>query len=228
VRPAAESAPPGPRLPRSVRLAALLCFVLASLTLLSSLQDLTLLATLDQLRDELARPGAAVPARRFGLDSEVQVRALQTQLSALEPLRTSRSLVLVGLAGACFLCIGAAGHLVRRAGPLPREGMRQLLGRAALVAAFLRTVDGAQLTVVWQRMGQVGAELVDRVPAVAQLEDPALIQQLQTSLPSFFAAAAIVHTVLVAGGFLALAQYFRSERVRQLVAAQEPQLGRDA
>ena len=226
MRPTPEAPlPPGPRLPRGVRVAALICFVLASLTLFRSLQDLVLLTHLEDVRAWLDTPAAGRPAA-FSTDPELERRAMEAQLSALEPMRGPRALTLVALAGACFLCIGAAGHLLRRAGPLPREGMRQLLGRAALVAAFLRTVDGAQLTVVWQRMGQVGAELVDRVPAVAQLEDPALIQQLQTSLPSFFAAAAIVHTVLVAGGFLALAQYFRSERVRAAVAAQEPQLDR--
>ena len=226
MRPTPEAPlPPGPRLPRGVRVAALICFVLASLTLFRSLQDLVLLTHLEDVRAWLDTPAASRPAA-FSTDPELERRAMEAQLSALEPMRGPRALTLVALAGACFLCIGAAGHLLRRAGPLPREGMRQLLGRAALVAAFLRTVDGAQLTVVWQRMGQVGAELVDRVPAVAQLKDPALVQQLQDSLPSFFAAAAIVHTVLVAGGFLALAQYFRSERVRAAVAAQEPQLDR--
>jgi hypothetical protein len=217
VRPAAEASPPGPRLPRAVRLAALLCFVLASLTLLSSLQDLTVLAHLEQLRDELARPGAAAARpTRFNLDPELQRRALQTQLDALEPLRTSRAVVLVGLAGACFLIIGASGHLMRRAGVLPREGMRLLLGRAALVAAVLRTVEGAQSAVVWRRLGPV---LVENTPGAEALREVA---------PTAFAASAMVFTALVVGLYLALAQYFRSERVRQLVAAQEPQLGRDA
>lgn len=227
MRPAAALPAPGPRLPRGVRVAALLVFVLSSLTLFRSLQDLVLLTHLEDVREWLDSPAASRPSS-FSTDPELERRAMAAQLDALEPMKGPRAFALVGLAGACFLCIGAAGHLLRRAGPLPREGMRQLLGRAALVAAFLRTLDGAQLTVVWRRMGGVGAQLLDRVPAVAQLKDPALVQQLQDSLPSFFAAAAIVHTVLVAGSFLALAQYFRSERVRALVAAQEPQLGRDA
>jgi hypothetical protein len=133
----------------------------------------------------------------------------------------------MGLAGACFLCIGAAGHLMRRASALPREGMRQLLGRAALVAAVLRTVEGAQTAVVWRQVGAVSSELVERMASAQQLQDPALVQQLRDATPGFFAAAAGVFTILVAGSFLLLAQYFRSERVRALVAAQEPQLRRD-
>ena len=197
-------------------MAALLCFVLASLTLMSSLQDLTVLAHLDQLRDELARPGAASGPTRFNLDPELQRRALQTQLEALAPLRTSRAVVLVGLAGACFLCIGAAGHMMRRAGGMPREGMRQLLARAAVVAAVLRTVEGAQSAAVWRQLGPV---LVEHTPGAEALREVA---------PAAFAGAAMFMTALVVGIYLALAQYFRSERVRQLVAAQEPQLHRDA
>nr|WP_153866331.1 MULTISPECIES: hypothetical protein [Myxococcaceae] len=206
----------------------MVCFVLSSLTLFRSLQDLVLLAHLGELRDYASRPASAARELPSGLDPEVERRALEAQVSALEPMREPRALILVGLAGACFLCIGAAGHLLRRAGMLPREGMRQLLGRAALAAAFLRTVDGAQLAVVWRRMGTVGAELMDRMPGFADLKDPALAEQVRTAMPAFFSAAAVVHTALVAGLFLLLAQYFRSERVRALVAAQEPQLGRDA
>ncbi len=215
MKPAPAVSPPGPRLPRGVRLAALLCFVLASLTLMSSLQDLTVLAHLDQLRDELARPGAASGPTRFNLDPELLRRALQTQLEALAPLRTSRALVLVGLAGACFLLIGAAGHLMRRAGVMPREGMRQLLTRSAVVAAVLRTVEGAPSAGVWRRLGPV---LIENTPNAEQLREVA---------PGVFVAAALVLTAGVVGTYLLLAQYFRSERVRALVAAQEPQLDRE-
>jgi hypothetical protein len=88
--------------------------------------------------------------------------------------------------------------------------MRQLLGRAALVAAVLRTVEGAQTAVVWRRLGP---ELVQRTPGA---------EQLQEAAPVAFAIAAMLFTAAVAGTFLLLAQYFRSERVRALVAAQEP------
>lgn len=214
--PAAARPVPGPRLPRGVRAAALALFLLSSFTMMSSLQDLMVLSQPDALREALARPGAAQRRGAFDVDPALQRRALETQLSALEPMRGSRSLLLVGLAGACFLCIGAAGHLLRRAGPLPREGMRQLLGRAAIVAAVLRTIEGAQTAVVWRRLGP---ELIQGTPGA---------EQLQYVEPSYFAAAAMLYTALVAGTFLLLGQYFRSERVRALVAAQEPPLRRDA
>ena len=150
------------------------------------------------------------------MDPELQRRACEAQLSALEPMRGSRALAAGALAGACFLCIGAAGHLLRRAGVLPREGMRQLLGRAALVAAVLRTMEGAQIgrgvARGWAPRAGAGARRRARRSSHG------------SAAPAAFAARrpCVLHGARVAGAFLLLAQYFRSERVRALVAAQEP------
>ncbi len=115
-----------------------------------------------------------------------------------------------------FVFVGASRML--RPGGMPREGMRSLISWASLLAAVLRTIDGAQFQVVVDHMG--AALVKGPFPPeweAAQLE---AIKQYGPAVLTWFYRGL---TFAVAGSFAVLGQYFRSERVRQVVMAQDGQ-----
>jgi hypothetical protein len=199
--------PPG--LPRGISIAALLCLVLSGLTGMGAAMEAANVAHLSELKEQAPRNMAV-----FG-DPVVFERTYKAQLSALEPMRDSRTLVLGALAVACALVFVSAGRMLRPGG-LPRDGMRRMLGWTALAAAILRVIDGAQWRVVVERYSAVMAEAMGTLP---ELQDPAVAEQLQSLLPTLMEAATIAHTAFIAGAFVLLGQYFQSERVREAVLA---------
>ncbi|WP_224365492.1 hypothetical protein [Hyalangium versicolor] len=197
------------RLPRGIRIAAVLSLILAGLTGMSSVTEASSLSQFSEYKEAvLANAG------RFG-DREANEHVLHAQFSALEPMREPRIFLLGTLAVVCAF-VFVAGARMLRPGGLPREGMRRLLGGAAIVAAILRTIEGAQWMVV---VNQMSAALVKG--PFPSWQDPASIELIQRFAPAMLAAGYIGMTALVAGGFVLLGQYFRSERVRQVVTAQD-------
>ncbi len=206
------SAPPPdvlPPLPRRIRFAAVVCLVLSGLTGLFSLSEMMSLGHLSELRDS-DQPRLSM----FG-DPAVTQRAFEAQLSALEPMRESRSLVLGALSVACAFTFVAAGRLLRPGG-LPLERVRRLLGAASIVAALLRTIDGAQWAVVARRMA---VTLVDALRQQPEFQAPEMAAQLEPTVLFFMSASTMLQTAVIAGTFALLGQYFRSETVRQAVIA---------
>jgi hypothetical protein len=201
-----------PELPRGIRIAAMVCLVLSGLTGLFSLTEALGLSRLSELKE-------AGPSR-FTLvgDPAVTERAFEAQYSALEPMREARSLVLGALSVACAFAFVSAGRLLRPGG-LSMERMRRMLGATAFAAAALRTIDGAQWAVVVRRTAQAMAEAMSTLP---EFKDPALSAQLQSTLPSILLVGTGFHTLLIAGTFALLGQYFHSERVRQAITARDP------
>ncbi len=199
-------------LPPRTRAAAMVCLSLAALVGVMAASEGLTLAHLAEVRD-------APPSRlRFGPDPELEARLQRAQLAALEQAREPRMVILFSLAVTCALVFVAAGRLLRP-GALPREGMRKLLAGAALLAALLRTVDGAQETVVAQRT----VPLLEQGMSAGSGEDPRVAQMVRQVLPRALVGTTVLRTVFVAGLLLVLAQHFRSERVKEWVAAEDGQ-----
>ncbi len=206
-----EPTPQPSGLPRNISVAAVLCLILSGITGMASAMEAANLARLSELQEE-PPPRAAV----FG-DPAIVERVFKAQLAALEPMREPRALILGSLAVACALAFVAAGRLLRPGG-LPREGMRRLLGGAAIFAAILRTLDGAQWMVVVRRASAVMAEAMSALP---EFQEAATPEQLKSTVSFLLSAATVAQTAFVAGAFVLLGQYFRSESVRQAVTAQD-------
>jgi hypothetical protein len=200
---------PPPKLPRGIRIAAVLCLVLSGLTGMSAVTEASSLTQFSEYKDAVLSN-----AGRFG-DRESNEHVLLAQFSALEPMREPRTFLLGTLAVVCAFVFVAAGRMLRPGG-LPREGMRRLLGGAAILAAILRTIDGAQWMVVVDRMS---AALV-KGPFPPE-QDATSIELIQSVGPFVLSAGYIAVTAFVAGAFILLGQYFRSERVRKVVTAQD-------
>ncbi len=206
-------ASPPQALPRGLRLAALVCLILSGLSGFSSLKETLELSQLSELRDEASN------LARFSKDKDLIVlaRLSEAQLAAREPLRESRSLVLGALSLACAFMFVCSGRLLRPAG-LPLERIRRLLGGSAIIAALLRTIDGAQSAVIGR---SVGAAAVDILGTLPEFQKPEALAQLKAGLPGLSAAFAMVLTAIIAGTFALLGQYFRSERVRETIIAHD-------
>jgi hypothetical protein len=135
------------------------------------------------------------------------------QISALEPMSRHRSALLTALAFACALAFAASIRLLRPSG-LSIEGMRRLLGMAALIAAVLRTIEGAQFTVIARRMGAaLDSALANGSPD----------SELTGAMASLMTSASVGLTALIAGSFLVLSLYFRSEKVKLALAGDSSQ-----
>ncbi len=204
-----------PALPRRIRFAAAVCLVLSGLTGLLSLKEALELGHLTEVKE--ARLERLPPMG----DPAMTALTIEAEYAALEPMREPRSLILVALSVACAFTFIASSRLLRPDG-LPLESMRRLLGGAAIATAILRTLDGAQLTVVFRRTGFAMAEgLGKAVNVPPELQDPEMLAWMKTFMPVFMTTAAVLWTALVAGTFALLGQYFRSERVRQVITAQD-------
>ena len=206
-----------PALPRGVSVAAVLCLVLSGTTGMYAAMEASSLMNLAQVRD-------SPPRDLSGLGDPASIKlmegVLHAQLSALEPMQESRSLVLGALAVTCAFAFVAAARMLRPAG-LPREGMRQLLGGAAILAAILRVIDGAQWLVVVNRANAAIAQEI--LPKLEQLKTPAaeFLRQFFTHLPNLLPALTLAHTFFIAGAFVVIGRYFHSDRVREAVTAQD-------
>jgi hypothetical protein len=198
-------------LPRRIRFAAAVCLVLSGLTGLVSLKEALELGHLSEAKEaQLARlPGMG--------DAAVNAALIEAHYAALEPMREPRSLILIALSVACAFTFIASSRLLRPDG-LPLESMRRLLGGAAIATAILRTMDGAQLAVVFRRMGEALGKVMSFPP---EIQDPAELALLRSFAPVFLTTAAVLWTGFIAGMFALLGQYFRSERVRQVITAQD-------
>ncbi len=135
---------------------------------------------------------------------------LESRINALESMRGARVLTLLALTVASTLTFVGAFRLLRPAGAA-REDVRRLLERTAVACAVLRTIDGAQMTVLAKKIG--GAS--DRVMASSDLPGG----YPDGFMAAVLSATSIGMTVVVAGGFLGLSMYFRSNGLRAWVAA---------
>jgi hypothetical protein len=194
-------------LPSRLRLATLLAVLLSGLCGLFSAWDGFSLLRFNELKQ-------AQPPFKLAPDPVLAEQLRVSRLVALEQMREPRMVVLFTLALACSLSFVASTRLLRPAG-LPREGIRRILVWALVVSAALRTIDGAQDTVVARSTAEVlrrGLALPEGISAEAAERLRGLVG------PTAFGVA-ILQTALVVGPLLLLSQYFRSPRVKEWLAA---------
>lgn len=196
--------PPGP-LPAPLRRAAFLCLVVSAAAGYASLNEAMRLEALPseaQQQQEVSALPVEPEMRPF-----VEA-AMKAHILGLSSMKTSRQWILGGLWVATLLSLVGSMRLFRPA-RFPRDKAVQILGRSTFAAALLRVIDGAQMTAVAQRMGNAAAPFA---PAQWNLE----AMPTDTLAHSFMVFSAAL-TFLVAGLFLALSMYFRSEKTQQLL-----------
>src|SRR5262249_34721602 len=112
-------------------------------------------------------------------------------------------------------CFVSAGRLLYPRG-VSRESMRRLLGTSLLIAAVLRTVDGAQWAVVMHRVAkEAGPQLFE-----GAFENAAGVDlEAKQLVPAVFSAVTVLQTGIVVGAFTLFAHYFRLQRVKEGIAA---------
>jgi hypothetical protein len=193
-------------LPGRLRLATLLAVLLSGLCGLFSAWDAFSLVRFNELKQ-------AQPPFELAPDPVLAEQLRLSQVLALEQMREPRMVLLFALAMACSLSFVASTRLLRPAG-LPREAVRRILVWALVVAAALRTIDGAQATVV----ARSTAEVLRRGLAIPEGMSGAAAEQVRSLVAPAAFLVAILQTALVVGPFLLLSQYFRSSRVKEWVA----------
>ena len=219
--PAVTPKRPAAALPQGLRNTTLLCLVLGGTVGLFSASEAASLTNLSAIRETPTRGSSF-----FG-DPAVMEKASAAQVTAytqaVEPMQVPRGLTLGALAIACGLVFVSAGRLLRPQG-MPREGMRWLLGGALIAAAMLRAIDGAQMTVVAKRIGAAAGKVM--LEAEPYRSDPSAYASMPALVSAMIAGFAVLQTAVVAGGLLALSLYFRSEKVRKIIAFrdQKPEL----
>jgi hypothetical protein len=191
--------------PGRVRLALVLALVLGGTCGLLSAWEGFRLARFSELRQ------AQQPFPR-NTDPILAEQLRSSQILALEQMREPRMVVLFALALSCSLTFVASTRLLRPAG-LAREGVRRILVWALVIAAALRTIDGAQTAVVARRVAEVLRRGLPVPPGV----EGATAEQIRGIAGPAALVVAILPTALVAGTLLGLSQYFRSPRVRAWV-----------
>jgi hypothetical protein len=199
--------PGGPgKLPLAIRNPSLACMALSAIVGFVSLSELLGLAQVSQPN----RPPIEVPA----LGNEALQKGYEARLLAVESMRVPRVLILSSLGLVCALNFVSASRLLWPRG-LRRESMRGIVVSSSVAAAVLRTLDGAQLAVVMRKVGAAVARSAGVFPALSSLT-PA---ELEASARAWAVAIAVVQTSAVVGAFAVLSQYFRMQKVKQLIAA---------
>jgi hypothetical protein len=194
-----------------VRQAALAVFVLTFLIGVLSMKEAFELGML-----EADRHRVEAEAQRFDFfgDPAIFSAAHAAGIAALEGMKVGRGVVLGALAAACGVAFVSALRLLRPDG-LPRESVRRLVVSSLIATAVLRTIDGAQLAVVAQRSMRAA------LPHLKIVDPGATMPISESILEPLMVMGVFAYTALVVGLLLVLAQYFRSEKVKQLVALQD-------
>lgn len=200
-------------LPRSVRLCAILALVLGTCSGMNATS--TALSLMQSAH--VSTPRANGTPEELHLDEAVQ--ALQTaQQRALRPVRGARVAVALLLSVATMFTLVIALRLLIPAG-LSRRPLVRGLSTVMIAAAILRTVDGAMDFVIARKTAKpalelMRAQLAAQPPEGVNVEDATrVLNEFSAQLPNVAAAMTALLTLLVAGAFLAIGQYLRSERV---------------
>lgn len=218
-------------MPRGLRFAAGVCLLISCICGLWAATEVIQLATLDRIADQLllgepSKQALKAPGQELPGTFELNQRMLAAQVAALEPVRDTRLALLVALTVVCAFSFVASLRMLSPAG-LSRERIRRLLGGTALIAAVLRTIEGAQWSVVTSNMVGPMTEALGTFATLQEAELARALQQLIPSLPQLAFGLNVAQTALMAGTFALLSQYFRSERVREATIALDGPLDAD-
>ena len=215
-------------LPAGIRLAAGLATAAALVVLFGTTNELAVLMELDHY---LALPFDAAglePLPRLFLELQ------QTQLRLLGTHRELSVTVLFLLSVATGFVFAAALRFLRP-GRMPLGGLRTLLSRAALAAALLYTVDGAQEAAVARKTAVLVTErlpgILAAAPAAAkEPASPEVAAQRETldrTLPQLrwmLPLTSVFKTALFALLFAWLGRYFQAASVQRAVEALDREL----
>jgi hypothetical protein len=160
-------------MPRGLRFAAVVCLILSCVSGLWAAMEASQLASLDEIKQDLKdakAPKADLPGSR-----ELNERLLTVQFAAVEPVRETRTALLGALSVVCAFSFVASARMLRPGG-LSRERMRRMLGGTALIAAVLRTIEGAQWAVVTRNMVGPMGEALEAFAALQAAEAAALLR----------------------------------------------------
>lgn len=191
-------------LPAGLRRTTLATLVVAALLGFGTAQDVTALLSASDRKLDFASVNP--PVMREGLEAMAQAQA-----AGYASMRGSRLAILIALwALSTFAFVGAL-RLLRPNGAA-REAVRRVLGTTLLVGAVMRTLDGAQSAAIARRAGrEFDALLVAKG------------SELPGGWPDGFAtfastAGSMLLSLVVGGTLLMLSRYYRSDRVRELIA----------
>jgi hypothetical protein len=189
---------------RAVLMLALTAGLLVSV---SAAQDAALAMSVDSITPPELSLG---PLRDFVPYAKEQEAALKAQeratLSAIENMAGPRTVLLVLLAASSMLVFLTAMQ-VRWSVEQPHVRLARRLGVLGLVAAALRTLDGAQQLVMARR----GAEASGKVLLAAKVPDAEATVAFTRALASL---ASVGWTVLIVAMFFGISAYFRSPQVQ--------------
>jgi hypothetical protein len=199
-------------LPWHARAALISCTVLAALVGAGTSGEIGQLRHLSEAKHLLPTTSLVTP--------EALAKAEAVARASMFGMRTSRLVVLTLLCIACSVTFISVLRLWRSGG-LPRGGMLRLASFAALGCALLRTIEGAQDAVIFRRIYSALAEGLspDLSPAMADPETAQLVARLW---PDVQLMVHVGLTAVVAGAFVVLSQYFRSQRAQKLFTSGDP------
>lgn len=208
------SSQPSPPIPRSYRWALVAAVVLGFQVSLAAGFDVN--AALNHGdpppmgQSEAAFPGlnlSPLAQRRLVLAAN---SGLQSAIASMVPFRTISSLLLSMAAGLVFIFA-----MRLRVSQAQRAKTARRLGFAALGAAVLRSIDGAENLVIMRTMlSEMGKALVQEgVPEA---------EALAAGITFLFSATSAAWTLVVVAAFMTLGSYFRSEDLRGALARAEP------
>jgi hypothetical protein len=194
----------------------MVCLILSALCGVFAGGETGQLFRLEELKSETAPKNpfwVLSPPDQERIDSAAQ-KEPQVLASTLESMRDVRALTLISLSIACALTFVGASRMLKPFG-LPREGVRRLLAGSALAAGILRTIDGAQWAVVVKRQAALLASAFASLPS--NTDEAKVFRTFAPVIPAMSLFGSVLWTLIMAGAFLLVSQYFRSETVRRIV-----------
>ena len=205
---------PGTALPRSYRWVLVVALVMGFQVSFSAGFDFLEALNHDEppqmVGSESAWPGlglSPVAQRRVWL---ARVGGAKSALEGMLPWRLATSSTLAVFAGLVFLMA-----MRLRIAPEGRAQIAEHLGRAALGAAVLRSIDGAEnLAMARTIAAEMGKVLVSEA-----VPDAGLTASMITTAVSVASGA---WTLMIVAVFVTLGNYFRSETLRDALARAEP------
>ncbi|MFZ5440863.1 MAG: hypothetical protein ACOZQL_12710 [Myxococcota bacterium] len=197
-------------MPRSFRWAILIAVILGFQVALSAAFDVEEAFHIDNpsaFREARSLPGTGLSPRGEQELWLAQRSAYQSALSGMLPWRPLASVALALAAGAVFV-------LAMRVRVSPRREAAITLGRAALVTAVLRTIDGAFTLVVARAVTEAATTVLveQKVPEV-EWSAPLLTRAAM--------ASSVVVSFIVVAVFMGLGSYFRSQKLHAQLVERE-------
>ncbi len=142
------------------------------------------------------------------------VSGYQSALEGMLPARIATSIFLALSAGAVFFLA-----MRLRMSQADRPTIAHQLGSASLVAAVLRSIDGAENLVITRNTAE---EMAKALRETMQAEGLANGETLASTLTSGLSFGTVAWTFAMVASFVTIGTYFRSDALGVLLAREEP------